>query len=114
MTPFRKLLRKHPEIFGEVHKLFLDFCGYLPYTRIHNRNSGLASNPSIEVVGAAFGRPPNYLLANNLISEGNNRIIAYGNPDLLHKSGGRPKAAPTASQGHFREQQLDKPEFGDQ
>jgi len=46
-----------------------------------------------------------------LISEGNNRIIAYGNPDLLHKSGGRPKAAPTASQGHFREQQLAKPKF---
>jgi len=71
----------------------------------------LPSNPSIEVVGAAIGRPPNYLLANNLISEGNNRIIAYGNPDLFHKSGGRPMAAPTVSQGHFREQQLGKLEF---
>jgi len=71
----------------------------------------LSSYPPIEAVGAAIGRPPNYLLANNLISAGNIRIIAFGNPDLFHKSGGRPMAAPTVSQGHFLEQQLDKLEF---
>jgi len=52
------------------------------------------------------------LCAKITLPQGNNRDISFGNPENAHIFGRREQAPrPTVSQGYFRLQQLDKPEF---
>ena len=61
----------------------------------------------IGIVGAIINRPPNYLLANNWISEGNHILSPIGDGILFCKIPGRIISAPTDSNEH----RIDKPEF---
>ena len=80
---------------------------------VTSSNADLSHRPvnlSSYIVGAIINRPPNYLLANNWISEGNHILSPIGDGILFHKIPGRIISAPTDSNEH----RIDKLEFEDE